>query len=90
MTVQTTGQRPVTQQEIEAWVADSWRGLGLAVDGASTDFFAIGGTSLGAARFLASAEEIFGEDALSPEEFFEDSSVAVIAAAIRRNGSGQP
>ena len=88
MTVQTTGSRPATQQETEAWVAESWTALGLTVEGPVTDFFAVGGTSLAAARFVAGAEELFGEDVLPPEDFFEDSSVAAVAALIRRNTGG--
>ncbi|RAG87119.1 acyl carrier protein [Streptacidiphilus pinicola] len=89
MTVQTTGSRPATQQEMEQWVADSWRALGLTVAGPATDFFSVGGTSLAAARFLAGAEELFGEDVLPPEDFFEGSSVEAVAALIVRNSSGE-
>jgi hypothetical protein len=89
MTIQATGHRPAAQQEIEEWVAQSWRDLGLVVADASADFFAIGGTSLAAARFLAGAEELFGEDVLPPEDFFEDSSVSAIAAVISRNCAGE-
>jgi len=89
MTTQTTASRPVTKQETEEWVAASWRALGLTVEGPASDFFAVGGTSLAAARFVAGAEELFGEDVLPPEDFFEDSSVAAVAALIRRNTGGE-
>ena len=88
MSVQTTGSRPVTQQEFEEWVAGNWRDLGLSVEGPATDFFAVGGTSLAAARFVAGAEELFGDDVLPPEDFFEDSSVAAVAALLARNTAG--
>ncbi len=87
MTVQTTQSRPATRQEIEDWVAENWRALGLTVAGPATDFFAVGGTSLAAARFIAGAEEIFGEEVLPPEDFFEDASVTAVAAVLVRNSA---
>ena len=49
------------------------------------DFFALGGTSLTAVKFLAQVEERFGMDALTPEDLYESSRFEDIVASVRRN-----
>lgn len=71
--------------EIEAWVAETWRTLGLQVQDSTSDFFAVGGTSLAAARFIAGVEEVFGEDALPPEYLYETPTVQAVADVIAQH-----
>ncbi|MDT0482757.1 MULTISPECIES: acyl carrier protein [Streptomyces] len=75
------------QDEIEDWVVEICKGLGLPVTDADSDFFEAGGTSLTAMRLIGKAEETYGEDALPPDDLYAESSLRDIAAAIRRNGS---
>lgn len=75
------------QQQIEEWVVQVLRDLGLAVTGADDDFFAVGGTSLTAMRFIARVEERYGEGSLPPDDLYERSSVREIAASVRSNTS---
>ncbi|MCQ4206643.1 phosphopantetheine-binding protein [Streptomyces longispororuber] len=69
--------------EIESWVVDTCRELGLLVEQPGDDFFAGGGNSLTAVRLIAKAEERFGEDSLMPDDLFERSTVQEIAATIQ-------
>ncbi|MFD5514902.1 phosphopantetheine-binding protein [Streptomyces sp. NPDC127066] len=69
--------------EIESWVLDTCRELGLLVEGSGDDFFDTGGNSLTAVKLIAKAEERFGEDCLSPDDLFDRSTVKGIAATIR-------
>ncbi|MFI6875964.1 phosphopantetheine-binding protein [Streptomyces sp. NPDC050400] len=69
--------------EIESWVVDTCRELGLLVEAPGDDFFAGGGNSLTAVRLIAKAEERFGEDSLMPDDLFERSTVQEIAATIQ-------
>jgi acyl carrier protein len=71
--------------EIETWVLDSCRELGLLVEGAEDDFFTTGGNSLTAVRLIAKVEDRYGEDCLPPDDLFERSSVGQIAATILAN-----
>lgn len=73
---------------VEEWVVAACRELGLPVEGADADFFAVGGSSLTAVKLMAKAEEQFGEDALPPEDLFERSRLTDIAATIRKNAAG--
>ncbi|MEV6603531.1 acyl carrier protein [Kutzneria sp. NPDC051319] len=83
----TTGQESIVQSagEIERWVLDACRDLGLPIESGTDDFFAMGGTSLTAVRLVARAEAEFGEDCLPPEDIYESSALRDIAAAIVRN-----
>ncbi|MGW4564093.1 phosphopantetheine-binding protein [Streptomyces sp. NPDC004561] len=88
MTIQeTTAIRPATREEIENWVVESCRSLGLPAQDATSDFFAIGGTSLAAARLIAAAEELFGEDALPPDDLYENSALSAVAAVIHAHAT---
>ncbi|RII13407.1 enterobactin synthase subunit F [Streptomyces sp. YIM 130001] len=69
--------------EIESWVVDTCRELGLLVGSPGDDFFGGGGNSLTAVRLIAQAEERFGEDCLSPDDLFERSTMKEIAATIQ-------
>jgi acyl carrier protein len=80
------GPQSAGQEEIQRWVLDNCRGLGLKVEGPGSDFFSSGGTSLAAMRLIAAAEERFGEDALPPEDLYEHSSLREIAAVILKHG----
>lgn len=71
--------------DIELWLAEAWRDLGLEAAGAEDDFFALGATSLTAMRLIAKVEERFGEDALAPDDLYERSTLAEVAASIQRN-----
>jgi len=51
------------------------------------DFFALGGTSLTAVRFLAQVEERFGLDALTPEDLYEHPRFEDIVLNIRKNAN---
>lgn len=79
------GHRIASQEEIEHWVVDNCRSLGLRVEGADSDFFSVGGTSLAATRLIARAEQDFGDDALPPDDLYEDGCLRAIAAAIFHN-----
>ena len=68
--------------DVETWVLDACRDLGLRLDGPDDDFFDGGGNSLSAMKLIARVEEEFGEDALPPEDLFTDSTVRQIAARI--------
>lgn len=46
------------------------------------DFFAVGGNSLGAVKFLAEIEGVFGLDALTPEELYRASTFEAVVSAI--------
>jgi hypothetical protein len=67
------------------WLVDTCRDLGLVVEGPDSDFFAAGGTSLTAVKLIERAEDVYGEDALTPEELFADSRLSDIAAAVERH-----
>ncbi|MFF8393062.1 phosphopantetheine-binding protein [Streptomyces sp. NPDC016172] len=71
--------------EIESWVVDTCRELGLLVEGVGDDFFLAGGNSLTAVRLIAKVEERFGEDCLPPDDLFERSGVGQIAETILAN-----
>ena len=77
-----SGDRP---NDIERWVVENCRDLGLAVDGGDADFFEAGGTSLTAIKLISRAEAEFGEDSLPPEDLFEESSIRNISQTIARN-----
>lgn len=85
MTAQAVGSRPAAPEEIENWVVANWRALGLPVQSPTSDFFAIGGTSLAAARFVAGVEEVFGEDALPPEDLYDNPTVQGVAEVIGKH-----
>ncbi|MFH9180235.1 acyl carrier protein [Streptomyces albogriseolus] len=75
----------MSSTEIEAWVMDTCRELGLLVEEPGDDFFAGGGNSLTAVRFIAKAEERFGEDSLPADDLFDRSTVKEIASTILAN-----
>lgn len=77
--------RPVAQ--VQQWVRDTCRELGLPVEHGSDDFFSAGGTSLTLLRLVARAEAEFGDDALPPDDLYEHSSFHGIAATIIRNSA---
>lgn len=72
-------------QDIELWVLQNCRDLGLPMDGPDADFFEEGGTSLTAIKLISRVEAEFGEDTLPPEDLFEASTVRSIAARIDAN-----
>jgi acyl carrier protein len=76
---------PGGQAAIEKWVIEVCTQLGLPVAVGNDDFFEAGGTSLAVVRLVARAAEEFGEEALSPEEIIEESTVGQIAATILQN-----
>jgi acyl carrier protein len=47
------------------------------------DFFALGGNSLLAVKFISKIEAHFGEEALPPEALYDDPSFANILAVIK-------
>lgn len=71
--------------ELERWVIDVCAELGVPLENADSDLFEAGATSLTAARLIARVEARFGEDALPPDDLFEQSTVRAIAASIHRN-----
>ena len=73
----------VTQTELELWVIEACRTLGLRVTSADDDFFEAGGSSLTAMKLISRAEEEFGEDSLDPEDLFAQSVVRDIATNIK-------
>ncbi|MFC7896893.1 acyl carrier protein [Streptomyces sp. NPDC057381] len=75
----------MSSTEIETWVMDTCRELGLLVEQPGDDFFAQGGNSLTAVRLIAKAEERFGEDSLPADDLFDRSSVEEIASTILAN-----
>lgn len=75
----------MTNAEIESWVVDACRELGLPVENGDDDFFAAGGNSLSAVKIIAKAERAFGEDALPPEDLFRSGKVSEIASTIVAN-----
>lgn len=67
----------------EEAVAEIWRGLfGISELIADDDFFALGGNSLTAIRFLSRVEERFAADVLLPETLYEDARLGSLAKAI--------
>ncbi|MGW1198705.1 FkbM family methyltransferase [Streptomyces sp. NPDC002536] len=50
------------------------------------DFFDLGGDSLTAVRLMATLESELGEDALSPDLIFTDSTFGALAAAVEASG----
>lgn len=75
----------MTATDIELWLAEAWRDLGLEAADAEDDFFALGATSLTAMRLIAKVEERYGEDALAPDDLYERSTLGEVAASIHRN-----
>jgi non-haem Fe2+, alpha-ketoglutarate-dependent halogenase len=73
--------------DIQAWVIGVCRDLGLRLSDPDDDFFAAGGTSLTAIKFLGQVEQDFGENTLPVEDLFERSTVREIAACIQQNRS---
>lgn len=74
------------ESQIIAWC----RELGLKITSADDDFFACGGTSLTAVKLMSRTDATYGEDALSPDDLYERSSIAAIAATIHANLAGSP
>jgi acyl carrier protein len=70
---------------IEGWVIDACQQLGLPVHTSDDDFFDAGATSLTVIRLIERVGKKFGEDALSPEDVIEFSSVRAIAETISTN-----
>jgi FkbM family methyltransferase len=67
----------------EKSLASIWREIfGKSDATLDLDFFESGGNSLTAVRLIARVEEIFGENALSPDTLFETSQLGELAAAI--------
>ncbi|MEU1176773.1 FkbM family methyltransferase [Streptomyces sp. NPDC005820] len=52
------------------------------------DFFDLGGDSLTAVRLLAGIEAELGEEALSPDRIFTDSTFGALATALETGGAG--
>lgn len=77
----------VSLEGVEAWLTESFRDLGLNAVGAEDDFFELGGTSLAATRLIAKVEETYGEDALPPDDLYEQPRIREIAASIARNAA---
>lgn len=73
--------------EIENWVVEVCKGLGLPVTGTDSDFFEAGGTSLTAMRLIGKAEETYGEDALPPTTC---TPRAACVTSRRRSGATVP
>lgn len=69
------------ENQIIAWCSE----LGLKITSVDDDFFACGGTSLTAVKLMNRADAKYGEDALGPEDLYERSSIAAIAATIHAN-----
>jgi hypothetical protein len=90
MSAPTIGTAPVTRTVVEDWVRTSWQGLGLQVAGPESNFFAIGGSSLAAARFIAQVEDTFGEDALLPEDLYESPTLQAITDTITAYSAANP
>ena len=66
-----------------AHLAEIWAGLfGAEAVRPDADFFDLGGDSLTAVRLLAQVEGRLGEDALTPDMVFTDSTFGALAAAI--------
>jgi acyl carrier protein len=66
-----------------AHLAEIWAGLfGPEAVRPDADFFDLGGDSLAAVRLLAHVERRLGEDALTPDLIFTDSTFGALAAAI--------
>lgn len=66
-----------------AHLAEIWAGLfGAEAVRPDADFFDLGGDSLTAVRLLAHVEGRLGEDALTPDMVFTDSTFGALAAAI--------
>ena len=82
-----SGEPAADGAEVRQWVRDTCRGLGLPVEEPEDDFFATGGTSLTAMKFIARVEERYGETALAPDDLYERSSVREIADSIAHNTS---
>jgi hypothetical protein len=73
--------------QVERWVGDVCRSLGVPVEDPADDLFAAGGTSLTAIRLMAQAEAEYGEDCLPPDDIYESSTIRGIAASILRNST---
>jgi acyl carrier protein len=72
-------------------IADMWQGLfGIPSVTADDDFFALGGNSLTAVKFLARVEERFGLDVLLPETLYEDARLSSLARAIDEAAAAGP
>lgn len=56
---------------------------------ADADFFDLGGDSLAAVRLLAILEDELGEDALTPDLIFTDSTFGALAEAVGAGGAGE-
>lgn len=66
-----------------AHLAEIWAGIfGPEAVRPDADFFDLGGDSLAAVRLLAHVERRLGEDALTPDLIFTDSTFGALAAAI--------
>lgn len=75
-------QEPVTQSP-ESILARIWTEvLGVAPEGPDASFFGAGGNSLAAAKLMVRVEDVFGEDALSPEELYGYPTFGEIVATV--------
>lgn len=70
---------------IEKQIIDWCQELGLRVTSADDDFFACGGTSLTAVKLMTRTDTQYGEDALSPDDLYDRSSIQQIAHTIQAN-----
>jgi non-haem Fe2+, alpha-ketoglutarate-dependent halogenase len=80
----TEADTPASTQD---WVTETCRELGLPVVSADDDFFDLGGTSLTATRLIAKVDEVYGVDALPPDDLFSRSTIRELAQSIDANRS---
>ena len=77
-----------TQQQVYDFVDQAWQDL-FKVEAiqANDGFFDLGGTSLAAVKFITTVESVFGTDALTPEDLYENQQFEFIVATILKNVS---
>lgn len=67
------------RESITVWIREVFAQLSVRIESDDDDFFVVGGTSLSAMQLISIVEERLGKDALTPEAFFDGSTVRAIA-----------
>ncbi|KUN02866.1 methyltransferase [Streptomyces yokosukanensis] len=84
------GERGVPASPRVAVLARIWSELfGPEAVRPDADFFDLGGDSLTAVRLMATLESELGEDALTPDLIFTDSTFGALAAAVEASGDAE-
>ncbi|HEX5120929.1 MAG TPA: acyl carrier protein [Pseudonocardiaceae bacterium] len=73
-----------SSEQIEAWLVDACRQLGVPVTSGADDLFDAGANSLTVVRLIARIDAEFGPDTLAPDDLFRCADLREIADLLWR------